>query len=131
MDATTPAAFHTLAVEGPALSSSPKIARIWQGRTPLVRADEYRQYLFDAGVTKIAAIPGNRGVQMMMRTTAQEAEFVVVSYWETIEANKAFSGSNYEQVRDLPRDGEFLIAKDTLARHFDLDVDFRRAIPWP
>ena len=126
MDATSPAVFQAPAAEGPALSSSPKIARIWRGRTPLVRADEYRQYLLDAGVTKIAAIPGNRGVQMMMRRTAQEAEFMVVSYWDTIEAIKAFSGPNYEQVRDLPRDDEFLIAKDTQARHFELDVNFWR-----
>jgi heme-degrading monooxygenase HmoA len=124
MDATAFAASHS-----PALSPSPKIARIWQGRTPLALADEYRQYLFDAGVRKIAAIPGNRGVQMMMRRTAQAAEFMVVSYWDNIEAVQGFAGPAYEQVRDLPRDDEFLIAKEAQARHFDLDVDFRGAIP--
>ena len=131
MDPTTTGAFPALAGEGPAFSPSPKIARIWRGRTPLALADAYRQYLFDAGVRKIAAIPGNRGVQMMMRRTAQEAEFMVVSYWDTIEAVQAFAGPAYEQVRDLPRDDEFLIAKETQARHFDLDVDFWGAIPSP
>jgi len=116
----------SLAADSPALSLSPKIARIWQGRTPLARADEYRQYLFDAGVSKIAAIPGNRGVQMMMRKTAREGEFMVVSYWDTIEAIAGFAGPGYEQVRDLPRDDEFLIDKQTQARHFELNVNFRR-----
>jgi heme-degrading monooxygenase HmoA len=113
-------------VAGLALSQSPGIARIWRGRTPRALADEYRQYLFDAGVRKIAGIPGNRGVHMMMRKTADEGEFMVVSYWDTIEAVKGFAGAAYESVRDLPRDDEFLIDKETQVRHFTLDVDFWR-----
>ena len=43
----------------------PLVARIWHGKTPAAKADEYTHYLFDAGIKKIAAIRGNRGVQMM------------------------------------------------------------------
>ena len=112
--------------ESPAPKPSAKIARIWHGRTPLARADEYRQYLFDAGVRKIAAIPGNLGVQMLMRKTAQEGEFMVVSYWDAIADIEGFAGPAYERVRDLPRDDEFLIAKETRVRHFALDAEFWR-----
>jgi heme-degrading monooxygenase HmoA len=114
----------TLAAEGPVLVDKPKIARIWHGRTPVGRADEYRQYLFDAGVKKIASIPGNRGVQIMMRKASDEAEFMVVSYWDSIDAIKGYAGATYERVHDLPRDNEFLIDKETLVRHFELDVNF-------
>jgi heme-degrading monooxygenase HmoA len=114
----------TLAKQVPLLATAPKIARIWHGRTPLARADEYRQYLFDAGVTKIANIPGNRGVQLMMRKTADEGEFMVASYWDSIDAIKAYAGATYEHVHDLPRDNEFLIDKEKLVRHFELDVNF-------
>jgi heme-degrading monooxygenase HmoA len=110
--------------ESPALP--PKIARIWHGRTPLARAEEYRQYLFEAGVCKIAAIPGNLGVQMLMRKTAQEGEFMVVSYWDAIADVEGFAGAAYERVRDLPRDDEFLIDKETQVRHFALDAEFWR-----
>jgi heme-degrading monooxygenase HmoA len=116
-----------LADEGPGLATAPKIARIWHGRTPLARAEEYRSYLFDAGVKKIAKIPGNRGVQLMMRKTADEAEFMVVSYWDSIDAIKGYAGATYEHVHDLPRDAEFLIDKEKLVRHFDLDVNFWQA----
>ncbi len=112
--------------EGPALTTAPKIARVWHGRTPVARADEYRQYLFDAGVKKIARIPGNRGVQLMMRKATDEAEFMVVSYWDSIDAIKGYAGATYEHVHDLPRDAEFLIDKETLVRHFELDADFWR-----
>ena len=36
-------------------ADKPKIARIWHGRTAAARADEYKQYLFDLGVKKIAS----------------------------------------------------------------------------
>jgi heme-degrading monooxygenase HmoA len=116
-----------LAAEGPTLAQAPKIARIWHGRTPAARGEEYRQYLFDVGVKKIASLPGNRGVQMMVRQTAEEAEFMIVSYWDSVEAIKGYAGPTYEHVHDLPRDAEFLIDKETLVRHFELDVNFWQA----
>jgi len=117
----------SLAAEGPALAQTPKIARIWHGRTPAAKGDEYRQYLFDVGVKKIASLPGNRGVQMMVRKTADEAEFMIISYWDSVEAIKGYAGPTYEHVHDLPRDNEFLIDKETLVRHFELDVNFWQA----
>ncbi len=116
-----------LAAEGPALAESPKIARIWHGRTPLAKGEEYRRYLYEVGVKKIATLPGNRGVQMMMRKTADEAEFMVVSYWDSIDAIKGYAGPTYEHVHDLPRDAEFLIEKESLVRHFALDVNYWQA----
>ena len=112
---------------GPTLADKPRIARVWRGRTPADRADEYRQYLYESGVKKIAAIPGNRGVQLMMKKTAEEGEFMVVSYWDSIDAIKGYAGATYEHVHDLPRDDEFLIDKEKLVRHFELDVNFWQA----
>ena len=110
----------------PAPAAPPKVARVWRGRTALARAQDYRQYLFEAGVRKIAGIPGNRGVQMMMRSAGAEAEFVVVSYWDSIDAIEGYAGPRYERVRDLPRDDEFLIDKETRVRHYDLNESFWR-----
>ena len=109
---------------GPALAPKPGVARIWHGRTPLARAEEYRQYLFDAGVRKIASIPGNRGVQLLVRKGESEAEFMVVSYWDSIDAIKGYAGPTYENAHDLPRDAEFLIEKENKVRHFEIDVNF-------
>jgi heme-degrading monooxygenase HmoA len=115
------------AADGPAFSDKPGIARIWHGRVPLARADEYRQYLFDAGVKKIASLKGNRGVQMWVRKSESEGEFMIVSYWDNIDAIKGYAGPTYENVHDLPRDNEFLIDKETKVRHFEIDVNFVQA----
>ncbi|WP_158554849.1 antibiotic biosynthesis monooxygenase family protein [Methylovirgula sp. 4M-Z18] len=114
---------EAMAAQMPVLTEHPMVARIWHGRTPAAKADEYRQYLYEAGVKKIAALPGNRGVQMMVSKTADEGEFMVISYWDSIDAIKGYAGEQYTHVHDLPRDQEFLIDKETLVRHFALDVN--------
>lgn len=99
------------------------IARIWQGRTEAGRAEEYTGYLYEAGVRKIAAIPGNRGVQMLRAVKDGIAEFAVLSYWDSIDAIKRFAGDDYEQVRHLPRDPEYMIGAAPVVRHFEVVVD--------
>ncbi len=114
---------ETIAATAPVLAEHPMVARVWHGRTPAAKAGEYRQYLFDAGVRKIATLPGNRGVQMMVSNTADQGEFMVISYWDSTEAIKGYAGADYTKVHDLPRDNDFLIDKETLVRHFALDVN--------
>ncbi|MGD0187513.1 MAG: antibiotic biosynthesis monooxygenase [Roseiarcus sp.] len=114
---------RALAAATPVIADHPMVARIWHGRTPADKADEYRQYLFDVGVKKIASLPGNRGVQMMVAKTPEQGEFMVVSYWDSVEAIKGYAGETYTRVHDLPRDKEFLIDPETLVRHFELDVN--------
>ena len=111
------------AASAPTLAEHPMVARVWHGRTPLDKADEYRQYLFDAGIKKIATLPGNRGVQMMVAKAADQGEFTVVSYWDSVDAIKGYAGADYTKVHDLPRDKDFLIDKESLVHHFDLDVN--------
>ena len=121
--AATGAVTESLAASVPVMAEHPMVARIWHGRTPAEKADEYRQYLFDVGVRKIATLPGNRGVQMMMNRTAEQGEFMVISYWDSIDAIKGCAGADYTKVHDLPRDKEFLIDQEKLVRHFELDVN--------
>ena len=40
------------------------IAREWKGEVRKEKAEEYSDYLLREGVNKLAAIPGNLGVQM-------------------------------------------------------------------
>lgn len=102
------------------------IARIWQGRTQASRAEEYTRYLYEAGVKKIAAIPGNRGVQMVRMVRDGIAEFEVLSYWDSLDAVKLFAGDDIEKVRHLPRDPEYMIGAEPAVRHFEVVVNH-----WP
>ncbi|MBV9701756.1 MAG: hypothetical protein JO163_03425, partial [Methylobacteriaceae bacterium] len=83
-------------------------------------ADDYARYLDEEGVRAIARIPGNRGVQMLRTVRDGIADFLVLSYWDSLEAIKLFAGDDYEQVRHLPDDSKYLIGDEPTVRHFEV-----------
>jgi len=99
------------------------IARMWHGQTEAAKADEYSAYLQEQGIKKIQSIPGNLGVQMFRKKGTETADFMVISYWESIDAVKKFAGENYENVYQLPRDSEFLIHPETKVQHYEVVVN--------
>lgn len=107
----------------PAKPTSPvMIARIWRGRVPTSRAEEYTKYLYDNGIVKIRAITGNLGAEMLKRTDGDVTEFVVISYWPSRDAIRAFAGDDIEKAHFLPRDREFLINPDEFVRHYEVSA---------
>ena len=91
----------------PAETRQPRIARIWRGRTPAARADEYARYLYEHGIRPLEEKA--MGVQLLREDRAGETEFVTISYWESVEAMSRFTGGDPTRIHHLPRDAEFLI----------------------
>jgi hypothetical protein len=87
--------------------SRPTIARIWRGRTPAARAEEYARYLYDHGIKPLE--DKALGVQLLREDRGEETEFVTISYWESVAAMSRFAGRDPRRVHHLPRDAEFLI----------------------
>jgi len=96
------------------------VARIWQGRVPRARADEYQKYLNESGVQKLRQIKDNLGAEMFRRDEGDVSEFMVISYWPNRDAIHAYAGADIEKVHELPRDREFLIDPPGTLRHFDI-----------
>jgi heme-degrading monooxygenase HmoA len=112
------------AADAPAKTvASPVIARMWRGRVPTARAEEYRKYLYDNGIVKIRGLAANLGVQMLKRTDGDVTEFIVISYWPSLESIHAFAGANIDKATFLPRDREFLINPDTYVRHYEVSAE--------
>jgi heme-degrading monooxygenase HmoA len=85
----------------------PAIVRIWRGRTPSDRADEYETYNYEAGIKPL--IKKALGVQTLREDREEETEFVTISYWESVEAMRRLTGGDPRKVHHLERDEEFLI----------------------
>lgn len=85
----------------------PTIARIWRGRTPAAKADEYARYLYEVGVAPL--VEKALGVQMFREDRETETEFVTISYWESVEAMSRFAGPDPRRIHHLERDAEFLV----------------------
>ena len=102
------------------------IARVWHGTTPRAKADEYERYLADA-IQKFPTIKGNLGYQLM-RVDGGPAgddfvEFQVTSYWESLDAIKAYAGEDIRRTHDLPRDKDFLVNMEPFVRNYELRVN--------
>jgi hypothetical protein len=89
----------------------PKIARIWRGRVPRAKADEYARYNYDAGIKPLEEKA--LGVQSLREDGETESAFITISYWESVEAMARFTGSDPKQIHHLDRDPEFLIELPT------------------
>jgi hypothetical protein len=86
---------------------TPTIARIWRGRTTRAKADEYTAYPYEHGIKPLEEKA--LGVQLFREDRAEDAEFVTISYWESIEAMSRFAGADPRRIHHLARDAEFLI----------------------
>jgi hypothetical protein len=87
--------------------SSPRVARIWRGRTTREKADAYARYLYDNGIKPLEEKA--LGVQLFREDRENDSEFVTISYWESIEAMSRFAGADPRRIHHLERDPEFLI----------------------
>jgi heme-degrading monooxygenase HmoA len=85
----------------------PSIIRIWRGRTPRERADEYEAYNYEAGIKPL--LDKALGVQTLREDREDETEFMTISYWESVAAMSAFTDADPRAVHHLERDPEFLI----------------------
>ena len=88
-------------------ASAPTIARIWRGRTPRRKADEYARYLYEHGIKPLEEKA--LGVQLFREDRETESEFVTISYWESVPAMSRFTGDDPRRIHHLERDAEFLI----------------------
>ena len=102
------------------------VARMWHGRVPEARREEYRRYLIESGIRKLEQIPGNLGADVLERTADGVAEFTVISYWPSLDAIRAYAGADVEKTHNLPRDPEFLLELEPHVRHFDVVLSDRK-----
>ena len=102
------------------------VARIWHGRVPDVRATEYYDYLLHEGIARLEKIPGNLGADVLSRSNNGVTEFIVISYWPSLDAIRAYAGADIEKAHNLPRDAEFLIDPEPNVRHFTLRLSDRK-----
>jgi len=96
------------------------IARIWRGRTPAAKADEYFEYLKRTGLQDYRSINGNQGVYVLRRIKDQEAEFLLLSLWESLDAIKQFAGDDYEKARYYSADKDFLLEFEPKVNHYEM-----------
>ena len=98
------------------------ISRIWHGWTTLENASAYEELLRTEIFEGIAqrAIPGYRGIHLLRREIGNNAEFVTIMWFDSLEAVKAFAGENYEVAVVPPKARRLLLRFDSHSAHFEV-----------
>jgi heme-degrading monooxygenase HmoA len=99
------------------------IARIWFGRTKAEDYDAYLAYLEESGVAELERTPGNQGVMVLRRVDGNEAEFGVISFWDSLDDVKAFAGDDVETARYFPDDKRYLLEFTPKLKHFEVAIE--------
>ena len=96
------------------------IARIWHGRTEVSKADAYVSFLKQSGLPDYRSTDGNLGAYILRRIEGDEAHFLTLSFWKSLDAIKTFAGEDYEKARYYPQDKEFLLEFEPTVLHYEV-----------
>lgn len=98
------------------------IARTWHGAVPAAKADAYHRYLLHTGIPDYEATPGNRGVHVLRRTEDDTVHFLLLTFWDSPDAIRAFAGDDPERARYYPEDAAYLLELEPTVTHYDVLV---------
>ena len=96
------------------------IARVWKGWTKAENANAYEKLLREVVYPGLQRISGYRGGYILRQDGKDEAEFVTVNLFESLEAVKAFAGPEYETPVFEPEARRLLSRVEPVARHYDV-----------
>ena len=93
------------------------IARLWRGLagTP-AGADAYQQHVTTQVLPALRGIEGHRGARVLRH----DQEFIVVTFWESMDAIRKFAGADPERAVVEPEAQAVLTSYDQRVKHYEV-----------
>ena len=95
------------------------VARTWRGWTRTEDADA--EYIAETGLRAYRETPGNRGAWIMRRDEDDRTAFVTLSFWDSLDAIRAFAGDDLERAVYYPEDDRFLVDREDRVQHWEVE----------
>lgn len=96
------------------------IARHWRGWTKPQDADAYESLLKSRIFPGLQAIPGYRGGYILRGNGNDETEFVVINFFDSLDAVRKFAGPNYSTPVFEPEAKRLLVRFEPTANHYEV-----------
>ncbi|HET9408629.1 MAG TPA: antibiotic biosynthesis monooxygenase [Candidatus Sulfotelmatobacter sp.] len=96
------------------------IVRIWHGAVPASKADEYLKLMRTVAIPDYRSIPGNKGAYALRRVEGDKAHFLMLTFWESEAAIRAFTGDNINQAKYYDFDKNFLLELEPTSTHYEV-----------
>ena len=99
------------------------IARVWRGWTRTADAHHYDEHYRDGVLPGLERIPGFRGARLLRRGVADETEFVSVTFFDDVDAIRAFAGPEFEVAVVAEEARRVLVRFDDRVVHYDVSAE--------
>jgi heme-degrading monooxygenase HmoA len=99
------------------------IARHWRGWTTQENAAPYESLLKETILPGLQKIEGYRGGYVLRREVNGEIEFIVLNFFDSLDAVRRFAGPDYATAVFEPEARRLLQRIEALADHFDICVE--------
>lgn len=104
----------------PAAQSSPRVARQWKGVVKPGLADQYVRHLQRETLASLRGTPGFVYATILRREIEDGTEFLVTTYWHSLDAIKAFAGEDVTRAVVPPAAQALMVRYDERAIHYEI-----------
>ena len=97
------------------------IARLWRGvAADAASADAYQRHVTTSVLPELRRIAGHRGAKVLRRTEGNGTEFLVLTFWDSMDAIRRFAGADPERAVVEPEAQAVLSDYDDFVRHYEV-----------
>jgi heme-degrading monooxygenase HmoA len=96
------------------------VTRIWHGRTPADKSDEYLNLMGTVAIPDYRSVSGNKGAYALRRMEGDTAHFLMITFWESEEAIRAFAGHDINVAKYYDFDKDFLLELEPCSTHYEM-----------
>ena len=94
------------------------IARMWRARATAELAPRYRRHFEENVLPELRGTPGFLEARLLARDEGPATEFVVLTFWESMEAVRSFAGADSGQAVVAPEAAALLEEYESRVRHY-------------
>lgn len=96
------------------------ITRIWHGATAATKSDDYLNLMRTVALPDYRSSPGNQGAYALHRIEGDTAHFLMVTFWESEAAIRAFAGNDISVAKYYDFDKDFLLELEPRSTHYEM-----------
>ena len=98
------------------------IARVWSAQATPAQAPAYIDHLRGDVLPKLKALDGYAGAWLFERALVSDVEIVVTTFWQSLDAIRAFAGDELDRAVVAPEAAALLTQFDRRVRHYEVAV---------
>jgi heme-degrading monooxygenase HmoA len=102
---------------------SEMIVRTWRALTTSELEPQYLEQVRAVVMPHLHSFSGYRGAQFAKRSVDGQVEILVMTYWESMEAVRAFAGSDEVHAYMPPEIAATLLSFDATSDHYEVLLD--------